>query len=138
MRSENNPEIRNAQRESASLPLFHDSECNKSVERTADNCNCEVAHARRSDPQTSRDAAKSVTNLGRTRDRIIALLKAYGPLTDEHLVELFRTHSEPRFGMATPAGIRSRRCELVRWGFVVACGEGKTASGRACQIWRLK
>lgn len=102
----------------------------------------EQAHARNSDPETSHQAAKSVslTNPGRTREAIMAILKQEGPLTDEWIWSRYslwyaRGRTVPK---ASPSGLRSRRSELVRMGFVEACGTGKTASGRACQIWSVK
>ena len=114
--SERNPEIRPA---APSMPLF------------------EQAHARASDPETSKSAARSVVNLGRTRDAILALLKAAGPATDEEIWDRYHV-AYPSREAVSPSGLRSRRAELVRMGFVEACGEGKTVSGRACTIWRIK
>lgn len=102
------------------------------------------AFARRHDPQTSRDAAASVVNLGRTQDAILFLLSEYGPQTDEKIADMFYTRncwSIPRdqnlFSvMVSPSGLRSRRAELVRMGKIETCGIGKTASGRNCHIWR--
>lgn len=93
----------------------------------------EVARARRNDPATSKQAAASVSleNLGRTKNTILRLLREYGPLTDEQIVDKF-------YGMASDSGIRTRRKWLVDHGFVCDSGHtGRTASGRASTIWRL-
>jgi hypothetical protein len=116
--SENNPEIRNTQRESASLPLF------------------EQAHARNSDPITSHKAAATVVNIGPVREKIIHILTNC-PRSDEQIAERYFFCVE-KFGWpkCSPSGLRSRRSELVSMGFVESCGTGKTLSGRDCQIWR--
>jgi len=118
--AENNPEIR--LRNKASLPLF------------------EQARARRSDPRHSHEAAASVQNLGRTREAIKKILKDYGPSTDERIALIYRGllgkgESIPE---SSPSGLRSRRAELVKMGFVEDSGNtGRTAAGRPCSIWRL-
>ena len=122
--AEKNPEIRR----DTDLPLFREQSFYK----------FEQAHARASDPETSHKAAASVVNLGRTREGIIKILKLR-PCTDEQIAKdyeiLVRTFGWPK---RTASGLRSRRKELCNMGFVESCGEGKTVSGRACQIWRLK
>lgn len=101
-----------------------------------------IAHARNSDPETSHQAAASVriANLGRTRDGIMDVLKVNGQQTDEQIWETYsRWHDLGRtVPRSSPSGLRSRRSELVRMGFVEACGTGKTASGRPCTIWKIK
>lgn len=96
-----------------------------------------VAHARRSDPDTSKLAAASVKNLGRTRDAILRILRALGPCTDEQIQAAYsRGYGNPI--LASPSGLRSRRSELVRMGLVVDSGRvGKTASGRQTIIWKV-
>lgn len=106
----------------ASLPLF------------------EQAFARKSDPPESHEAAKSVCNLGRTRDEILRILRIKGPLTDDQIWVIYGTMFErgrdiPR---PSPSGLRSRRSELVSMGFVVQDGEGTTVSGRRCARWRVR
>jgi hypothetical protein len=97
------------------------------------------AFARRSDPQTSHAAAKSVslTNLGKTKNLILAILRECGPMRDEQIIVEFRKR-EGSGKIASDAGIRSRRAWLVDHGFVTSWSMGKTSSGRACQIWRAR
>lgn len=96
----------------------------------------EQAQARRSDPATSKAAAASVVNLGRTRDQILWLLRMYGPLTDEQIAE--RHDMQVLKPKASPSGLRSRRSELVRLGFIEDSGKtAPTSSGRQSTIWRL-
>jgi len=97
----------------------------------------DTAHARKSDPQTSKDAAASVVNLGRLRNHILKLYRLAGWQTDEQLIVNYRKIYGAA-SLASDSGIRSRRSELVKMGLVEKAGIGKTASGRACQIWKLK
>lgn len=99
----------------------------------------EQAHARRTDPQHSHDAARSVVNLGRTREAILDILRRLGPLSDEGIADRYELDMlHGRFEPCSPSGLRSRRSELVRMGFVCDSGlTGKTAAGRACTIWKL-
>lgn len=96
----------------------------------------EQAHARASDPVQSHQAAASVslTNLGRTKDGIIAILRKFGPLTDDqiaaHFLEMYGDKK------ASPSGLRSRRSWLVDHGMVIQCGMSKTKSNRNCGVWK--
>jgi len=99
------------------------------------------AHARRTDPDTSHQAARSVTNLGRTRDLIREILKEHGPQTDENLITLYKNKVLQNdlwksYKMASDSGIRTRRKELVSLGFVrMIDKEGKTRSGNSSIRW---
>lgn len=88
--------------------------------------------ARTTDPQTSHDAAKSVSNVLNTRAFIYALL-VY-PMTDPELINAYRQlTSAPQ---ASDSGIRSRRAELVAEGMVEATGRKvKLPSGRYANVW---
>jgi hypothetical protein len=95
--------------------------------------------ARNTDPKTSHDAAKSVSNVERTKEIIWHMLRIL-PSTDEQLViaynELVNINpsSTPQ---ASESGIRSRRSELVGEGMIEDTGErAKTRSGRSAIIWR--
>jgi hypothetical protein len=94
-----------------------------------------MPHARRTDPQTSHEAAKSVTNVEKTKAAIWKLLA--DPLTDTELMSKYRV--QMLFGDAPEAsesGVRSRRAELVAEGMVEATGERrKTPSGRSSMVW---
>lgn len=101
-----------------------------------------AAHARSNDPETSKRAASSVVNLGRTRDAIRSILESYGPSTDDRIGVIYRGLSM-MFGGDLPevstSGLRSRRSELVRLGLIEDSGQrAKTQSGRDSIIWRLK
>lgn len=140
------PESRERRKPLAELPLFESglscttslaAQCETGVQHIKAGSPLaapDTAHARNSGPEHSHAAAKSVCNLGRTRDAILAILKSQGPLTDEGIAFWF-AHL-PRVD-SSPSGLRSRRSELVRMGFVVEGGTGETAAGRNCTIWRL-
>lgn len=90
-----------------------------------------MPHARITDPQTSHDAAESVTNVSPLKQVIIELLDK--PMTDP---ELF-TQIRYRYSMpVTESGVRSRRAELVRAGRIKDTGIRKQLlSGRLAIVW---
>ena len=91
--------------------------------------------ARLTDPKTSHEAAQSVRNISATKLVILDLLTR--SFTDEDLIDRFYSRVEVGLApLASPSGIRSRRAELVRDGFVEAVGFAKTASGRNTLVWR--
>lgn len=93
-----------------------------------------TAKARNTDPQTSHDAAKSVKDITLTKHYILkCLVRAR---TDVELVEAYgNLKNAPR---ASESGIRSRRAELVREGYVSATGlEVKLPSGRFAKVWQV-
>jgi len=103
------------------------------------------APTRRGMPATSFEAARSVVNLGRTRNLILQLLREHGPQTDEQLAKRLSTSGGLKYLYAgavqtvSPSGLRTRRAELVRMGLVE--DSGKTAAistGRQAILWRLK
>lgn len=84
--------------------------------------------ARKSDPETSWEAARSVTGIRETQAEIHRLLKAHGPMTDEEIIANYR-------GRQSVSGIRTRRHELVDAGLVKAAGKRKGQTGRAMTVW---
>ncbi len=90
------------------------------------------ARARRNDPETSHEAAKSVSRITESQAHIMVALGNYGPMTDEELYRhLHITISE--------SGCRSRRKELVDLGKVLDTGETRfTKSGRRTIVWGLR
>lgn len=92
--------------------------------------------ARRTDPDTSWDAARSVDLRRRTRthSEILAILAAHGPLMDHEIA----AHAITRGSFTSPSGFRTRRKELTARGFVVFTGRyGHTPAGRRAEIWGL-
>jgi hypothetical protein len=91
-----------------------------------------MAQARYSDPETSHQAAESVSNITETQANILkALIR---PRTDVDLIEAYRNlKTAPR---ASESGIRSRRAELVAAGLVIDTGDRvKLPSGRSAIVW---
>jgi hypothetical protein len=94
-----------------------------------------MAHARTTDPETSHEAAKSVTKTAQIYSSIIAALATYGPMNDEGLIHFIRKGSHVAF---SDSGIRSRRSELASMGRVRDSGERiKMQSGRNSIVWEL-
>lgn len=96
--------------------------------------------ARRTDPQTSHDAAASVDLRGSHR-AVLRLLDSYGPMTDEELVAKYvKNMTQLALPRQSESGIRTRRKELTTMDppQVVDSGEKKALkSGRKAIVWRL-
>jgi hypothetical protein len=91
-----------------------------------------MPRARDTDPQTSHDAADSVTRLTETQAYVLQVLKR--PRTDPQLIEAYRKLK--RAPLASESGIRSRRAELVDKGLVQDTGQrGVTPFGRKSIVW---
>jgi hypothetical protein len=87
--------------------------------------------ARTTDPETSHEAAQSVTNITPLKQEILQRLMK--PMTDTDLYQLLRTNSRL---IVTESGVRSRRSELVQAGLVRDTGERvKLATGRNAIVW---
>lgn len=91
--------------------------------------------ARKTDPQTSHEAARSVKN---SDLKIECLLKALArPRTDEGMIEAYRNMKKSP--MASESGLRTLRVYLYRQGLVRDTGERrKTASGRNAIVWQAE
>lgn len=90
-----------------------------------------TAHARRTDPVTSAEAAGSVKALTRTKTRILRLLHG-GPMTRDDLIETWR--AVYMSDLTTDQSIRSRLAELMRSGHVIVTGHTTNQRGRTVQI----
>jgi hypothetical protein len=90
--------------------------------------------ARRTDPETSHEAAGQWTQEGLTALQWIVLvtLKSHGPMIDQELVDIIQ-RDHPSYG---DSSIRTRRGELVVKGKVFHAGYSKTASGGRSRVWR--
>jgi hypothetical protein len=89
------------------------------------------ARARRTDPETSREAAASVRSLRMSQSYILRILRDVGPMTDEGLVGWV----DPN--LMSPSGTRTRRSELVAKGLVEWTGRKiKMSTGRMAREWR--
>lgn len=86
--------------------------------------------ARRSDPETSHAAARRVApKAQRDRDRVLAVLRVGGPMTDFEIAAALR-------GQQTSLGVR--RGELVKAGLVEWAGTHRPSpSGSPARVWRV-
>lgn len=98
-----------------------------------------TALARRADPATSHDAARSIQGdrLRDSQEAILALLRRFGPMCDTELLDTYQRYAASSdYPRQSPSGIRSRRHELVNAGRVVDTGERmKLSPGRQSIIW---
>ena len=89
--------------------------------------------ARLTDPETSHEAAESVTNITPLKREILQRLVT--PMTDADLIRTLKIYSEI---MVTESGVRSRRAELVQAGLVKDTGaREKLNTGRSAIVWGL-
>lgn len=94
-----------------------------------------MTNARRTDPQTSHDAARSVENVTETQAFIMKALTR--PATDVELVDRYRNMK--RAPRASESGIRSRRAELVDKGLIIDSGlRVVLPSGRRAIVWKRR
>lgn len=100
------------------------------------------ARARRGDPETSRQAARSVHNLRGSQLDVLKVFRDYGHgkgFTDEELLRAYRRGADAGVvRVQSDSGIRSRRAELAVAGFVVdSSRRARTAAGREAVVWAL-
>lgn len=85
---------------------------------------------RRTDPDTSRDAARAVTqHAGALRNRILEEFSLQDCLTDDELIERIPDVYWPT--------LKKRRSELTALGLLVPHGKRKNGRGRDMTIWKL-
>ena len=99
------------------------------------------AYARGGDPDTSWDAARSVSDIRASQRAVYMVLATAGGragLIDSELVDTYQQHAKAgRVAFQSSSGIRTRRSELVELGAVVDTGDRRrTASGRMSIVWR--
>jgi hypothetical protein len=92
-----------------------------------------AARARRTDPETSHEAAASVVNMTEKRQAVLDCLRAIGKGHDQAILDAYRSMSLPE---QSDSGIRSRRAELVRMGHVVDRGV-LLINGQQHTVWGL-
>lgn len=96
-----------------------------------------AAHARRSHPKTSHDAAAQVRGLTTTQYFIMELFANGEGLTDDDLIEAYN-HSYRLVHPASDASIRSRRSELVNALQLKDAGFTRLSkNGCASTVWDL-
>lgn len=98
-----------------------------------------MPNARITDPETSHEAAKSVSKLRDMYDTMIIAFETLGPMNDEQLIKLWRVGvNELGWRSASESGIRSRRSELVAQGKLKDSGKRqKMQSGRLSIVWEI-
>lgn len=88
--------------------------------------------ARAGDPDTSRQAAQSVTR-GMLEKRILAQMGLHGPMTDDELCTC------PWLRHYHPPTVKTARSRLSRAGLLVDSGERRLSNrGRKSVVWRLE
>ena len=94
----------------------------------------ETAHARKSDPETSHEAAESV-EVVKNQLYVLAAFSQICPCTDKTLVATYQRLSEHT---QSDSGIRTRRKELVRKGIVRWTGDWvRGDTNRRERVWDL-
>ena len=96
-----------------------------------------MANARRTDPSTSHEAARSIRDVPLNQRAVFDVLGAFGPLIDEDLISHYdRSVVMWNNPQQSDSGIRTRRKELVDMGLVFDSGvKGRTEGGRASIRW---
>lgn len=97
------------------------------------------AHARRTDPQTSKDAAASVRGISKVQAAIMDIFTDYGKLHDEALIEKYREREKTLgYPPHSDSGIRSRRSSLCDAGLLRSAGYmAKTRLRRNSAVWEI-
>ena len=92
--------------------------------------------ARASDPETSHQAAKSVSSLREKQAAVLHVLRGCRMgLSDDGIANTYALHE--RLPDQSPSGLRTRRSELVALGLVEDSGERvRLPSGRSAIVWR--
>jgi len=94
-----------------------------------------TAKARRTDPRTSHEAARSLGNLSDKQAAVLEVLDEGGDrlFTDEDLIDAYRA----RHGHTAESTVRTRRGELTDAGFIEVVDAGGTSrAGNRCQRFR--
>lgn len=94
--------------------------------------------ARRTDPETSHEAADSVLNLTAKRRAVLEVLdgiEALSGLADREIAGFYR--DDPDRPQQSPSGLRTRRCELVDAGLVADSGLRVEYGGRRHIVWKI-
>lgn len=99
----------------------------------------EVARARRTDPQTSHDAAASVTEMTAKQNAVLAILGRLGGEATDYTIHARYEAShdfEEGYPIQSRSGLRTRRSELVVRDLIRDTGKTeKLPSGRRATVW---
>lgn len=94
-----------------------------------------MPHTRTTDPQTSHDAARSVSKLTETYRLILEIFDTFGPMNDERLLLTWKASGLKQI---SDSGLRSRRSELVAQGKLEDSGDRwEMSSGRQSIVWKV-
>lgn len=100
--------------------------------------------ARRTDPVTSHRAAASVGGQTKKQLCVKAILRKFGPMSDDQLLRAYKAHVEEGatingvyLAEQSDSGIRTRRSELVEAGQVVEHDTTTLRSGRQAIRWKV-
>lgn len=99
----------------------------------------EVAHARKTDPAESHEAASSITNLTGKQAAILKLIRRFPGMADPGIIAGYQMRSKENpdeFPPQSESGIRTRRHELVDKGLVEKAGTITLKSGRRGATWK--
>lgn len=99
-----------------------------------------VAHARRTDPDESRWAAEGLGDLRAKQADVLTVFRLVGAaMGDEQLVMVYNAFAETgRVAPQSVSGIRTRRSELVRKGFLVRAPRNcTTIGGNSAGMWEV-
>ncbi|MGH3426859.1 MAG: hypothetical protein ACRDQZ_04725 [Mycobacteriales bacterium] len=92
------------------------------------------AHARHSDPETSKQAARSLGDLRASHLRVLQLFRVFGDMDDRSLLKVAKAEG----AKMSDSGLRSRRSELVRQGHLRDTGKRVGyEGGRSAIVWGL-
>ena len=95
----------------------------------------DAAYSRDTDPETSMEAAASITpeTLRQSQAVVLDLFRRYGPMTDKAMLIHAREHEEG--SPQSDSGLRTRRAELVKLGKLKWLGVYQTIDGRKHRMW---
>jgi hypothetical protein len=97
-----------------------------------------MPRARLTDPETSREAAESVTHVRESQEAILEVLRVMGSGSDTKIYAMLGQPWTTYKRKQSESGARTRRKELVDAGLVRDSGlRATTPSGRKTIIWEL-
>jgi hypothetical protein len=98
-----------------------------------------IAHARSSDPETSHVAAAGV-KVSENQTAVLFLLRILGdPVLDEELIVAYAKRQKAlKLPEQSESGIRSRRAELAKGGYLVEGEKKRMTTGGVGRTWMLK
>lgn len=90
------------------------------------------AATRKSDPETSHEAAAKLGDLTEAQEEVLDLFRRHGPMMDEELVATAAREESKQ----TESGLRTRRSELVESGVLAWTGRfGQNSNENRSRIW---